>query len=111
MYRYISIGSDEDYSESHNADEVDEALISFTALERKGTLNYINAQDFPWLTVMAVFGDSSRNYSAEISAPPPRINQIELVCWGDAAPDQDIKYTELAQKIADKLKWKLLEIG
>ncbi|MEP3890402.1 MAG: hypothetical protein ABJN69_08030 [Hellea sp.] len=109
MYRYLSIRSGPKYSKSVAAMDVDAFLGGRPELKRKAALSYENNTEFPWLQVLAVFGDENGNYAMDVTRQPNTVNQIELICSIDGSDAAVHAYYTLAQKIAAKFEWEVFD--
>ncbi|MGB0906046.1 MAG: hypothetical protein ACPGVT_01030 [Maricaulaceae bacterium] len=84
---------------------MDAVLNGCSELKRTSYLQYGNSDEFPWVEVVAVFGDEKGNYRVIDTHLFDTVNQIELICAYDGSEATENPYYKLAKKIASRFGW------
>ena len=103
MSWYLTIRPDPSYTRSTPAGPLVEHLRAMPELVQAGPLEFRNAPDSPWVSLILAWADGSGNYAAG-AATPAMINVVELVCGeGD-----EYWYESLAGRVAAFLGWEVV---
>lgn len=103
MTWYLTIRSDEDYSQYVATASLVEFLTSLSELQATGPATFRTTSGWPWMQlILAKCGPGSIGYQVRDDIAPPWINIVELVCTDYNVPDW---YDRLAGRIAAHLGW------
>jgi hypothetical protein len=105
MSWYLTIRSDEAYSQHADTSDVIRLLASMHELRQTGPADFEAAPAMPWVSVVIAMADANGNYAVG-STLPPSINVVELICsdFDDAS-----WYESIARRIATALNWQATE--
>lgn len=111
MYRYIQIGSDENFSQTCPAIRVLNQIKAIPDCIEDDHHGFKNAAGTPWFRINIARCDEYGNYVTGPSHEEDFANMVELICEDKGGVQSQEYYTQFAQHIAARIGWAIIERG
>lgn len=105
-FSYYNIRSDANYSQSLPTIDVVKVLEATSVLKRKGPQEFVNNEDFPWVSLTCV--NCNNGNFAHNEGDKSNLTSLITVVASKQNPLDENRYVELLRCIAIALNWELI---